>query len=331
MQTPFRAFRLFEDGGRVQGRVVDVALDDLNPGDVVVKVAYSSVNYKDALAATGGKIARRFPLVGGIDLAGVVESSTDPRFRKRDPVIVTGYNLSVTHDGGYAEYARVPAEWVVPMPPGLTALEAMTLGTAGFTAALSLVEMERNGLTPAMGPVIVTGATGGVGSMGVACLVARGYQVTALTGKDREREFLRLLGVKSILARGALVLGTKPLEKAQWAGAIDCVGGDILAWLTRTMLPSGCIAASGLTAGVELHTTVMPFILRGVKLLGIDSAACPIERRKEVWRHLALEMKPAHLKSMVREITLGELPQAFETLLTGQARGRYVVRLASAS
>lgn len=330
MQTPFRAFRLFEDDGRVQGRVVEMRLDDLNPGDVVVKVAYSSVNYKDALAATGGKIARRFPLVGGIDLAGVVESSTDPRFRKKDPVIVTGYNLSVTADGGYAEYARVPAEWVVPMPPGLTALDAMTIGTAGFTAAMSLVEMERNGLAPANGPVIVTGATGGVGSMGIACLVARGYQVTALTGKDAEHDFLRSLGAKNIVARRDLVLGTKPLEKAQWAGAIDCVGGDILAWLTRTMLPGGCIAASGLTAGAELHTTVMPFILRGIKLLGIDSAACPVDRRKEVWRHLALDMKPAHLKSMAREIALDELPQAFQTLLSGQARGRYIVKIGSA-
>lgn len=310
--------------------MVEMRLDDLNPGDVVVKVAYSSVNYKDALAATGGKIARRFPLVGGIDLAGVVESSTDPRFRKKDPVIVTGYNLSVTADGGYAEYARVPAEWVVPMPPGLTALDAMTIGTAGFTAAMSLVEMERNGLAPANGPVIVTGATGGVGSMGIACLVARGYQVTALTGKDAEHDFLRSLGAKNIVARRDLVLGTKPLEKAQWAGAIDCVGGDILAWLTRTMLPGGCIAASGLTAGAELHTTVMPFILRGIKLLGIDSAACPVDRRKEVWRHLALDMKPAHLKSMAREIALDELPQAFQTLLSGQARGRYIVKIGSA-
>lgn len=328
MNSPFRGFRLFDEAGRVQGRVVELTLDDLSPGDVVVKVAYSSVNYKDALAATGGKIARRFPIVGGIDLVGTVEASTDPRFRKTDPVLVTSYDLSVTADGGYAEYARVPAEWVVPLPPGLSPFDAMAMGTAGFTAALSIVEMERNGLTPAMGPAIVTGATGGVGSMGVACLAARGYQVTALTGKDGEHEFLRSLGARAILSRRELVMGTRPLEKAQWAGAIDCVGGDVLAWLTRTMLHGGCIAASGLTAGTELHTTVMPFILRGVKLLGIDSAACPMDRRKDVWRHLAQDMRPAHLKTMAREITLDDLPMAFETLLAGRARGRFVVKVA---
>lgn len=328
MNSPFRGFRLFDEAGRVQGRVVELTLDDLSPGDVVVKVAYSSVNYKDALAATGGKIARRFPIVGGIDLVGTVEASTDPRFRKTDPVLVTSYDLSVTADGGYAEYARVPAEWVVPLPPGLSPFDAMAMGTAGFTAALSIVEMERNGLTPAMGPAIVTGATGGVGSMGMACLAARGYQVTALTGKDGEHEFLRSLGARAILSRRELVMGTRPLEKAQWAGAIDCVGGDVLAWLTRTMLHGGCIAASGLTAGTELHTTVMPFILRGVKLLGIDSAACPMDRRKDVWRHLAQDMRPAHLKTMAREITLDDLPMAFETLLAGRARGRFVVKVA---
>ncbi len=331
MTTPFRAFRLFDEDGRVQGRVVEVTLDDLTPGDVVVKVACSSVNYKDALAATGAnKIVRRFPLVPGIDLAGTVEASSDPRFRKKDPVLVTGYNLGVTNDGGYAEYARVPAEWVVPLPPGLSALQAMAIGTAGFTAALSILEMERNGLTPAMGPVIVTGATGGVGSMAVACLSAKGYQVTALTGKDGEHGFLRSLGAQTVLSRNELTLGTRPLEKAMWAGAIDAVGGDILAWLTRTMMHGGCIAASGLTAGPELHTTVMPFILRGVKLLGIDSAACPVDRRKEVWRHLGLDMKPAHLSIMSHEIGLEELPAAFETLLTGRARGRFVVRVAAA-
>ena len=324
-----KAFRIFQDTDVVSGRVTEVELDDLTPGEVVVKVAYSSVNYKDALAATGqNKVVRRFPLVGGIDLAGVVESSSDPRFRKKDPVLATGFNLGVANDGGYAEFARVPADWIVPMPPGLNALDAMTIGTAGFTAALSILDMERNGLTPAAGPVIVTGATGGVGSLGVACLAARGYQVTALTGKDSEHEYLRGLGAKSILSRNELTLGTRPLEKAQWAGALDCVGGDILAWLTRTMLHGGCIAASGLTAGADLHTTVMPFILRGIKLLGIDSAVVPVDKRKEVWRHLAQDMKPKNLKAMVHEIGLDDLPQAFETLLAGKARGRYVVNIA---
>ncbi|MGE3507896.1 MAG: oxidoreductase [Vicinamibacterales bacterium] len=328
MTERFRAFRVFDEDGRVQGRVVDLAVDDLTPGAVLIKAAYSSVNYKDALAATGqGKIVRRFPLVIGIDVAGTVESSTDVRFRKKDPVLVTGYGMGVTADGGYSEYVRVPADWVVPLPPGLTPADAMTLGTAGFTAALGIVDMERNGLNPAMGPVIVTGATGGVGSMGVASLAARGYQVTALTGKDGEHPFLTSLGATAVLSRHGLDLGTRPLEKATWAGAIDAVGGDILAWLTRTMMHSGCIAATGLTGGADLHTTVMPFILRGVKLLGIDSSACPMDRRKEVWRRLAQDMKPARLASMATLITVDELPHAFEALLAGKARGRFVVRI----
>lgn len=329
MTTPFKAFRVFEEEGKVRGRIVELSLDDLTPGEVVIRAAYSSVNYKDALAGTGtGKIMRKMPLVGGIDVAGTVESSSDPRFRKKDPVLVTGYNLGVANDGGYAEFVRVPADWVVTLPPALSPLDAMTIGTAGFTAALSIVEMERNGLTPAQGPVIVTGATGGVGSLGVACLAARGYQVTALTGKDSEQDYLHELGAQAVLSRHGLDLGSRPLEKSQWAGAIDAVGGDILAWLTRTMMYGGCIAASGLTAGTELHTTVMPFILRGVKLLGIDSSACPMERRKEVWRHLAQDMKPAHLKTMAQIITMEDLPRAFETVLAGQARGRFVVRIA---
>lgn len=329
MTTSFRAFRIFEEAGTVAGRIVELGLDDLTPGEVVIRTAYSSVNYKDALAGTGtGKIMRKMPLVGGIDVAGTVESSSDPRFRKKDPVLVTGYNLGVANDGGYAEFVRVPADWVVTLPPALSPLDAMTIGTAGFTAALSIVEMERNGLTPAQGPVIVTGATGGVGSLGVACLAARGYQVTALTGKDSEQEYLHELGATTVLSRHGLDLGSRPLEKSQWAGAIDAVGGDILAWLTRTMMYGGCIAASGLTAGTELHTTVMPFILRGVKLLGIDSSACPMERRKEVWRHLAQDMKPAHLKTMAQIITMADLPQAFATVLAGKARGRFVVKIA---
>jgi acrylyl-CoA reductase (NADPH) len=327
--TPFKAFRVFEEDGKVRGRVVELGLDDLTPGEVVIRAAYSSVNYKDALAGTGtGKILRRMPLVGGIDVAGTVESSSDPRFRKKDPVLVTGYNLGVANDGGYAEFVRVPADWVVTLPPALSPLDAMTIGTAGFTAALSIVEMERNGLTPAQGPVIVTGATGGVGSLAVACLAARGYQVTALTGKDSEQEYLHELGAKAVLSRHGLDLGSRPLERAQWAGAIDAVGGDILAWLTRTMMYGGCIAASGLTAGTELHTTVLPFILRAVKLLGIDSAACPMERRKEVWRHLAQDMKPGHLRTMAQVIPMDDLPHAFETVLAGKARGRFVVKIA---
>ena len=322
----FRAFRVFDEGGKISGRLVEVSLADLSEGAVVIKAAFSSVNYKDALAATGaGKIMRRFPLIGGIDVAGAVESSADPRFKAGDQVIVTGFDLGVAHDGGYAAYVRVPAEWVVPLPQGLSPFDAMAIGTAGFTAALSIVDMERNGLTPSNGPVIVTGATGGVGSIGVQCLAARGYEVTALTGKPQEEEYLRSLGARHVLARATLQMGTRPLEKATWAGAIDPVGGATLAWLTRTMMQNGCIASSGLTGGTELNTTVLPFILRGVKLLGIDSVMCPMATRLEVWRRLATDLKPGKLVEAARQIRLEELPSAFDALLKGQARGRHVV------
>jgi acrylyl-CoA reductase (NADPH) len=325
----FDAFRVFDEGGKISGRVVQLSPDELSAGPVVIRAAFSSVNYKDALAGTGsGKIMRRFPLVGGIDVAGTVESSTDTRFKPGESVLVTGYDLGVANDGGYASYVRTPADWVVPVPKGLSLFDAMAIGTAGFTAALSIVEMERNGLTPASGPVIVTGATGGVGSIAVQSLAARGYQVTALTGKPEQESYLRSLGAKQLLVRGAVQMGTRPLEKATWAGAVDAVGGATLAWLTRTMMPHGCIASSGLTGGIELNTTVMPFILRGVKLLGIDSVMCPMQTRLEVWRRLAGDLKPANLAATAQQITLAQLPSAFETLLKGGARGRFVVKLA---
>lgn len=324
----FDAFRVFDEGGKVSGRVVQLSLDELSAGAVVIRAAFSSVNYKDALAGTGsGKIMRRFPLVGGIDVAGTVESSTDSRFKPGDAVLVTGYDLGVANDGGYAARVRVPADWVVPLPAGLSLFETMVIGTAGFTAALSILEMERNGLTPGSGPVIVTGATGGVGSIAVQSLAARGYQVTALTGKPEQEPYLRALGASQLLSRSSLEMGTRPLEKALWAGAVDVVGGATLAWLTRTMLPHGCIASSGLTGGIELNTTVMPFILRGVKLLGIDSVTCPMPTRLEVWKRLASDLRPAKLTETAHEISLSQLPSAFETLLKGGARGRYVVKL----
>src|SRR5580704_4386881 len=325
--STFQAFRVFDEGGQVQGRVVQAALDELSAGDVVIKAEYSSVNYKDAMAATGaGKILRRFPLIPGIDVSGTVESSEDPRFRPGDPVLVTGYDLGVANDGGYSQYVRVPADWVVPTPAALSAFDVMAIGTAGFTAALSIVELERNGLKPTNGPIIVTGATGGVGSLAVQCLAALGYEVTAMTGKDQEIGYLRSIGAKDVLLRSAVQASTRPLEKAMWAGAIDPVGGETLAWLTRTMMYRGSIAASGLTGGIELHTTVVPFILRGVKLLGIDSVMCPMDLRREVWRRLATDMKPASLPASAREIGLSDLPDAFATLLKGAARGRFVVK-----
>jgi acrylyl-CoA reductase (NADPH) len=324
----FRAFRAFEENGRVQGRLVDATLAELSAGDVVIRAAYSSVNYKDALAVTGaGKIIRRFPLVPGIDVAGTVASSADARFREGDDVLVTGYDLGVAHDGGYARFVRVPADWVVPMPDGLSPFEAMAIGTAGFTAALSVIDLEQNGLAPANGPVIVTGATGGVGSLAVQMLAGRGYAVTALTGKDSEHDFLRGLGAREVMPRGAVPAATRPLEKSQWAGAVDAVGGETLAWLTRTMLYNGAIANSGLTGGTELHTTVLPFILRGVTLYGIDSSQTPIGRRREVWGRIAADLKPAALDTMEQVVDLAHLEDALDEISRGGVTGRYVVNL----
>jgi len=326
----FPAFRITDDDG-VRGAVVQASLDELGAGDVVIEAAYSSVNYKDALAATGtgGRIVSRFPIVGGIDVAGTVVSSRDTRVREGDQVLVTGYGLGVTQDGGYASYVRVPADWVVPLPPGLTPRTAMALGTAGFTAGLAIVRIERNGVRPNRGALAVTGATGGVGGVAVGALAALGYAVTAITGKDDQAEYLRGLGASEVLSRTSLEMGTRPLEKARWAGAVDAVGGDLLAWLTRTTGPWGSIASTGLTGGVELHTTVMPFILRGVSLLGVDSVQCPMDLRVEVWRRLASDMRPPGLASMTTEIGLDGLPDAFSTLLAGKARGRYLVNVAS--
>jgi len=328
VSTTFNAYRVFEENGKVSSRLTKLSLDDLTPGNVVIKAAYSSVNYKDALAGTGaGRIMRRFPLVGGIDVAGTIESSADPRWTPGKSVLVTGYDLGVSQDGGYAEYVRVPSEWVVEIPAGLTPFDAMTIGTAGFTAALSIVEMEHNGLKKESGPVIVTGATGGVGSLAVEILASLGYKITALTGKDDQHDFLRSIGAAEVLSRATLQMGTKPLEKSLWAGAVDPVGGEILSWLTRTMNYGGTIASSGLTGGTELKTTVLPFILRGVKLLGIDSALCPMPRRLDVWRRLATDMKPRRLKELAHEVGLSDLPDVFNALLAGKATGRSVVRV----
>ena len=327
----FRALRIYNDEGRIHSGLVSATLEELGAGDVVIEAAYSSVNYKDALAATGaGKILKRFPLIGGIDVSGTVVSSQDTRFRAGDEVLVTGYDLGVGTDGGFAGMVRVPGDWVVPLPAGLSLRDAMVYGTAGFTAGLSVVRLERNGLHPRSGPVAVTGATGGVGSIAVSVLATLGYAVTAITGKDDQHGYLRGLGAADIVSRGTLEMGTRPLEKATWAGAVDAVGGDLLAWLTRTTSYWGSIASTGLTGGTSLTLTVMPFILRGVSLIGIDSVMCPADVRHETWQRLATDMRPDALESVAREITIDELPSAFETLMKGQARGRFVVDLAAA-
>ena len=324
----FKAFKITKTDAAVSGAVVDTTVDQLTPGNMLIKASYSSVNYKDALAATGvAKILSRMPLIGGIDVAGTVVSSEDPRFKEGDKVLVTGYDLGVGNDGGYSAYVRVPAEWVVKVPRSLSLFESMALGTAGFTAALSVIRLEQNGLKPGNGPVVVTGATGGVGSIAVAILAGLGYDVTAVTGKDHEHEYLKSLGAKTILARSAIEKIPGPIGKGTWAGAVDPVGGDILAWLTKTMAYGASIANSGLTGGIEIHTTVIPFILRGVNLLGIDSVMCPMGPRLDVWKRLASDMKPKMLASIAREIPLSGLPEAFRTLAAGNARGRFVVNV----
>jgi len=333
----FRAYRILEENGSSAGRFVELRLSDLDPGEVVIRSHYSSVNYKDALAAIGaGKVIRRCPCVGGVDVSGVVESSADARFKPGDEVLVTGYGMGVSHDGGFAEYVRVPADWVVPLPPGLTLFDAMALGTAGFAAALSIHRLEQNELRPENGKIIVTGATGGVASLAIQMLAQRGYHVVALTGKDSEHEYLKSLGAAEILSRHDLVMGTRPLEKAQWAGALDAVGGETLAWLTRSMQQNGVIASFGNAGGVELHTTVMPFILRGVRLIGIDSAATAMPLRREIWQRLSTDpstglrtgLYPRLLAQVVHGVPFEQLPEICSQMVHGKSRGRTVIQFA---
>ena len=327
--TTFKAYRIHEIGGKISARFEHLTLDALTPGEVVIDVRFSDINYKDALAATGaGRILRRYPLVGGIDLAGVVRSSGDARFKQGDAVLVTGGGLSESFDGGYSEVARVSAESVIPMPSGLDAFRAMALGTAGFTAALAIHRMERNGQTPGRGPVVVTGATGGVGSLAIDMLAGRGYEVIAVSGKPESFGYLESLGASKIVARGDFQLGAKPLEPTRYAGAIDSVGGEMLAGLTRQIDFWGNIASVGLAGGAELKTTVLPFILRGVNLLGINSSATARSERLEVWQRIATDLAPRHLPRIAhRTIPFAELPGAFQAYIDGKVTGRTVVKI----
>lgn len=326
----FRAYVVHRTEDGLDQGLRELTPSDLPAGEVTVRVEYSSVNYKDGLASLPrGGVVRSYPMVPGIDLAGRVVTSGDPRFQPGGAVLVTGYELGVTHFGGYAEYARVAGDWVVPLFEGLTAREAMILGTAGFTAALALYRLEENGLSPEKGPVLVTGASGGVGSIAVSILAGRGYEVIAGTGKAEAHDYLRRLGAAEILDRGELAKSEgKPLGKQRWAGAIDTVGGEILAHVLSTTRYGGAVASIGLTRGAGLQTTVLPFILRGVSLLGIDSVYCPMPLRAELWRRLAGEWKPADLEGLVgQEISLEGLPDAFEAILQGRVRGRTLVRV----
>lgn len=325
----FKAFRIHNDDDGYRSGVEPVSLDDLSAGAVTIRAHYSSVNYKDALAGTGkGKIATTFPITGGIDVAGEVVCSEDERYQPGDAVLVTGCRQSQQRDGGYSEYLRLESDSVVPIPDGLSPREAMIIGTAGFSAALGLYRMEANGQTPDMGPVLVTGASGGVGSFAIDIMTAAGYEVHAITGKLEEFDYLESLGATQCISRHDLHWGQKPLEKARWAGAFDNVGGDMLSGLTRVIDFYGTIASCGLAGGIGLQTTVMPFILRGVSLVGVSSENCPYDLRVNLWQRLAETWKPRHLERIChREIVMDDLPEVFESMLDGESSGRTIVKL----
>lgn len=326
----FKALRIHQRESTIQAQYQQMTVDELTAGEVLIRVEYSSINYKDALAATGaGKILRKFPLNGGIDLAGVVEASESTQFTAGDAVLVTGCGLSETLDGGFAQYARVPASAVIAMPPGLNALDAMTLGTAGFTAALAIHRLEHNGLRPDQGEVIVTGASGGVGSIAIDMLAAAGYKVLAVTGRQSQRDYLLSLGAQEVVLRDELATGNAPLEKSRFAAAIDNVGGELLSWLVRSLNNQGSVASIGMTGGSDLHLSVMPFILRGANILGINSAATPRLLREIVWQRIASNLKPNNLaKIRTRIVEFDELLNVFPEYLRNTVHGRTVVRIA---
>lgn len=326
---PFAALRVYASDGGVRAAIEPVAFEQLSPGEVLVRVAWSSLNYKDALAVTGrGRILRGSPRIPGVDLAGQVVESSDARFKPGDAVVATGYELGMSHDGGLAEYARVPADWVLPLPAGLSLHEAMMLGTAGFTAGLAISRLEQLDLAPANGPVVVTGASGGVSVIVIDQLARLGYEVVAITSKAGQVDALRALGASEVVLRDALEMGRKPLETARFAAAFDSVGGETLAWLTRVMQQRGLIAAYGNASGTDLVTTVFPFILRGVALVGIDSAATAMPQRRRVWQRLASDLRPRHLAAHCHEIGLDAVAATCEAMVAGCHSGRSVVRLA---
>lgn len=326
----FKALIVNKQEEQFSVEVQNLSLTDLPEGEVLIRVHYSSVNYKDSLASIpNGNIVTRYPFVPGIDLAGTVVSSSDSRFQEGDEVIATSYEIGVSHFGGYSEYTRIPAKWIVPLPSGLTLKEAMVIGTAGLTAALSVQRLIENNVSPDKGKVLVTGATGGVGSFAVSILAKLGYEVEASTGKESEQDYLKKLGAINVISRDEVYDGKiRALGKQKWFAAVDPVGGEPLASLLSQIEYGGSVSASGLTAGTKLPTTVFPFILRGVNLLGIDSVYCPMEVRLKIWDRLASDFKPANLVELIQEeVTLEQLPEVLPTLLKGQARGRMIVNL----
>ncbi len=331
-KTPetFNAFRIHNDAEGYRSGIDSIGIDDLSEGDVVIRGEWSGINYKDALAATGkGQILKSFPLAGGIDVAGEVISSECERFSAGDKVLVTGCSLSEKRDGGYSQYLRLDSNHVVPLPAGLSTREAMGIGTAGFTAAISLLRMEALGQTPDAGAIVVTGATGGVGSFAIDILTRAGYEVHAITGKVDQFDYLEELGAKQCISRHDLHWGQQPLEKARWAGCIDNVGGDMLAGISRVIDLWGNIAVCGMAGGIGLHATNLPLILRGVSLIGISSNNTPYDMRKTLWDRLANEWRPSHLDTIINnEVSLENLGDAFNVLMKGDSLGRTVVNLA---
>jgi acrylyl-CoA reductase (NADPH) len=326
----FRAYVVERQEDRVERGVASFAASDLPDGEVDVRVSWSSVNYKDGLAARfDGKVARISPLIPGIDLAGTVVASGDPTFRPGDAVLANGYDLGVARHGGYAEYQRLPADWVVALPDGLGPREAMAIGTAGFTAAMGVTALETRGMSPTDGPVLVTGASGGVGTVGIGILAARGYEVWAATGKEEERDRLRGLGATGFLDRDEVTSEGRPLESERWAGAIDAVGGPTLPFILRSLRRGAAVASVGNAGGPGLATTVFPFILRGNALLGMDSVAVPIVERRSLWARLATDLRPRGLGEGLTEVDLDGLDPALDAVVAGQARGRWVVRIGS--
>ncbi len=322
----FKALVLNQEGGRTTPSLQGLSLDSLPEGEVLVAVTHSSLNYKDGLAVTGkGKIVRQFPMVPGIDLAGVVEKSESPAFKSGDRVLATGWGIGERHWGGYAQKARLKAQWLIPVPQGLSTEEAMAIGTAGFTAMLCVMALEEHGLRPGAGAVLVTGAAGGVGSVAVALLARLGHQVAASTGRMDLYDYLRSLGAHEVIERASLARAPKPLEPESWTGAIDTVGGQTLATVLAQMHYGAAVAACGLAGGTDLPTTVLPFILRGVALLGVDSVMCPAARRQIAWPRLARELPKDKIADMTTKIALKDVPKMAEAILKGQVRGRVVV------
>jgi len=326
----FRAFRIHDDEEGYRSGIEDVTLNDLSEGEVTLQVAWSGINFKDALAATGkGKILRRYPLAGGIDVAGIIVESATDQFQVGDRVLANGSGLSEVRDGGFSEYLRLTSDIVVPLPENLSMRQAMGLGTAGFTAAMSLYRMEANGQEPDMGPIVVTGASGGVGTIAINLLTAAGYEAHAITGKVKEFDWLEHLGARQCISRHDLHWGQKPLEQASWAGCIDSVGGDMLAGISRVIDLWGNIACCGMAGGHALNTTVFPLILRGVSLLGISSANCSIETRRMLWNRLGGDWKPPLLDEIIQhEVTLDGMSGVFDDMMQGRALGRTVVKIA---